>query len=380
MKTIPGKTVREQEKTSRVLIVEDNDGQRFTLRDILQDEGFSTLDCATATGALEIVRRESVSVAIVDYKLPDLTGIQTLERLRAFDQRIQVIIHTGYGSFDSAKEAVNLGAFAYVEKPVDPAELMRLVHRAARQWMEQALRKSQERYRTLAEMSPVGIFHTDSEGRYLYVNQRWCEIAGLDAEQAEGTGWEHSLHPEDRDRVLAAWHEAITGALAFRSEHRLQSGNGGASWVDCRTRPEVDDEGKVKGHVGTMTDITERKQAQEMLRLLDSALEQANLPVAITTADSNQAASCFVFVNPAFARITGYPEDELLGRKPRILHGAKTKRAILNRQQELMAQGRSFVGELVHYRKDGSQFFMESRVDPVRDRDGRITHWVTIYR
>lgn len=370
----------EQEKITRILIVEDNDGQRITLRDILQGEGFSTLDCDNAAGALEIVRRKRVAVAIVDYKLPDLTGIQTLERLRAFDPRIQVIIHTGYGSFDSAKEAVNLGAFAYVEKPVDPAELMRLIHRATRKWMEQALRKSQERYRTLAEMSPVGVFHADSQGRFLYVNQRWCEIAGLDAERARGTGWEQSLHADDRDQVLAAWRETMTGAVAFRSEHRLHGSDGETSWVDCQTRPEVDDEGNVKGHVGTMTDITERKQAREMLRLLDSALEQANLPVAVTTAASKQAGSRFVFVNPAFARITGYPVEELLGREPRILYGAKTKRAILDRQRELMTQGRSFVGELIHYRKDGSQFFMESRVDPVRDRAGRITHWVTIYR
>ncbi len=73
----------EPEQIARVLIVEDNDGQRITLRDILQGEGLSTLDCDNATEALEIVRREQVAVAIVDYRLPDLTGIQTLERLRA---------------------------------------------------------------------------------------------------------------------------------------------------------------------------------------------------------------------------------------------------------------------------------------------------------
>ncbi len=370
----------EQEKIAPVLIVEDDDGQRLTLRDILQGEGFSTLDCDHAAAAIEIVREQRVAVAIVDYKLPDLTGIQTLERLRGLDKAIRVIIHTGYGSFDSAKEAVNLGAFAYVEKPVDPAELVRLVHRAAGKWMKQALRKSQERYRTLAEMSPVGIFHADAEGRYLYVNQRWCEIAGLDVEQARDTGWQQSLHPGDRDRVLGAWREALDVASVFRSEHRLLRGDGAESWVDCQTRPELDDGGNVKGHVGTMTDVTEREQAREMLRLLNSALEQANLPVAVTTAMSDDVTTRYVFVNPAFARITGYTADELVGREPSILHGAKTRRSILDRQRELMAQGRSFVGELVYYRQDGSQFFIESRVDPVRDGDGRITHWVTIYR
>ncbi len=128
--------VSEQKQVAPVLIVEDDDGQRLTLRDILQCEGFTTFDCDTAGEALEITRREKVAVAIIDYRLPDLTGIQTLERLRALDRAIRVIIHTGYGSFDSAKKAVNLGAFAYVEKPVDPAKLVRLVHRAAGKWMD----------------------------------------------------------------------------------------------------------------------------------------------------------------------------------------------------------------------------------------------------
>ncbi len=117
-----------------------------------------------------------------------------------------------------------------------------------------------------------------------------------------------------------------------------------------------------------------------MLRLLDSALEQANLPVSVTTAASEEAKRRYVFVNPAFARMTGYSQSELIGREPSILYGVKTKRAILGSQRKMMSQGKSFVGEMVHYRKDGTQFFMESRVDPVRDGDGRITHWVTIYR
>ena len=251
----------EQEQVAPVLIVEDNAGQRLTLRDILQGEGFSTLDCGSGEEAVELVQQHKVAVAIVDYKLPGLTGVETLGRLREIDEAIQVIIHTAYGSFDSAKDSVNLGAFAYLEKPSEPQELVRQVGRATRKWMEQALRRS-----------------------------------------------------------------------------------------------------------------------LEMLRLLESALEQANLPVAVTTAVTEESERRYVFVNPAFMRMTGYAEDELVGQPPRLLYGAKTKRALLDRQRDLMFQGRSFVGEMIHYRKDGSQFFMESRVDPVRDDQGRITHWVSIYR
>ena len=105
-------------------------------RDLLRQEGFSTLDCGSAEEALESPA-EQVGVAVVDARLPDLTGIELIERLRRLDASLRTIIHTAYGSFVSAKAAVNLGVFAYVEKSEDPSELIRHVRRAAEKWTEQ---------------------------------------------------------------------------------------------------------------------------------------------------------------------------------------------------------------------------------------------------
>ena len=78
-----------------------------------------------------------------------------------------------------------------------------------RQRVEACLRTSEERYATLAETAPVGIFHTDKAGRCTYVNQRWCQQRGMTAERAIGAGWQESVHPEDRDRVVAEWTQAV---------------------------------------------------------------------------------------------------------------------------------------------------------------------------
>ncbi len=169
-----------------------------------------------------------------------------------------MIIHTGYGSFAAAKDSVNLGAFAFLEKPSDPTEMVRCVHRAAAEWMRRTLQRSEERG-----------------------------------------------------------------------------------------------------------------------RLLEAALDQAELPVAVTDAGDEPG---YVYANPAFLRISGYPECELLGRSPEMLYGLKTKREVVERQRRQRRQGRSFVGDMMHYRKDGSSFLMEVRVDPVRGGGGGITHWVMIYR
>ena len=125
------KSVRERH--SRLLIVEDDAQQLHTLTDIMEDEGFDVTGCASAAEAMQHIESQDFGVAIVDYRLPDQSGDQLLESIKSMSRRTRVIIHTGYGSFESAKIAVNLGAFAYVEKLSNPDELLRHVHRAFRE-------------------------------------------------------------------------------------------------------------------------------------------------------------------------------------------------------------------------------------------------------
>ena len=96
----------------------------------LREEGFQTIGCGSAGEALEHVQQCDFGVAVVDLRLPDLSGTQLLERIRNFDDQVRVIIYTGAATYDSVKEALHLGAFAYVEKLSDRTELLRHVHRA----------------------------------------------------------------------------------------------------------------------------------------------------------------------------------------------------------------------------------------------------------
>lgn len=83
---------------------------------------------------------------------------------------------------------------------------------------EQAVLESERRYQTLAEVSPVGIFHTDEHGNTTYVNPRWCQISGLTYEQAMGDGWFNAVHEEDKDRVRKGWEEATKKEISqFRN-------------------------------------------------------------------------------------------------------------------------------------------------------------------
>ncbi|MDM9381312.1 response regulator [Chlorogloeopsis sp. ULAP01] len=131
---------------------------------------------------------------------------------------------------------------------------------------EIALQESQQRYQTLAEASPVGIFHTDSAGNCLYVNQRWSEITGLSPTVALGNGWTYALHISDRDRIFTEWYSKLSARQPFKSECHFTHPDGRIVWVICQTFPEIGKDGKLKGCIGTITDITDRKLAEDALR------------------------------------------------------------------------------------------------------------------
>jgi light-regulated signal transduction histidine kinase (bacteriophytochrome) len=118
------------DRVSQVLVVEDSPGELHLLCDMLRDEGFHVIGCESAHEALEHVRHRDFGVAVVDFCLPDLNGTQLLERIRNYDDQVRVIIYTGAASYDSMKEALHLGAFAYLEKLNDRGELLRHVRRA----------------------------------------------------------------------------------------------------------------------------------------------------------------------------------------------------------------------------------------------------------
>ncbi len=130
---------------------------------------------------------------------------------------------------------------------------------------ERALRESEERYRRLSSLAPVGIFQADNDGYCLFVNERWCEIAGLTPDEARGTGWAAGLHPDDRERVFTAWYECARTGGEFKLDYRFRTRAGKVTWVSGNAILLADAAGEPSGFLGTISDITAKKQAIEDL-------------------------------------------------------------------------------------------------------------------
>ena len=247
----------------RIVIVDDDPGLLRLMERRLQAEGHETECFQRGTSALEWFESEQVDLAIVDLKLPDISGDELLEVLAAKGLDVPFLVATGFGDERIAVDMMKRGARDYLMK----------------------------------------------DGAFL------------------------DLLPQVVDHVLAQ----------VEKERRLDL-------------------------------------AKERLDLLGTALGQASDAVLVTTASLDQPGPQIVFVNPAFVEMTGWSEEELIGKSPRLLQGPRTDRAELDRMRRELAEGRSYFGFVTNYRKDGSHYEVELRIAPVRDDAGRVKHWIAIER
>ena len=185
---------------------------------------------------------------------------------------------------------------------------------AERKRAEEAVRESERRFQTLAISSPVGIFQTDAQGRTIYVNPRWCEIAGLSAADALGDGWLRAVHPDDREKIAQGWRAATHEQGASKTDYRFVRPDGTIVWVMGQAVPEKDDAGRIVGYVGTIADITERKLAGMVL--LNSEVRYRRLFEAakdgILILDA--ATGKVMDVNPFLTGLLGFSHQEFLGK------------------------------------------------------------------
>ncbi|WP_081599425.1 PAS domain S-box protein [Prochlorothrix hollandica] len=132
--------------------------------------------------------------------------------------------------------------------------------------IEIALQNSEERYRVLVSHAPVGIFQTDDQGHYRYVNPYWQTIMGLTGDNGLGDAWIRTIAPIDQDRVLSQWNNLLGDGVPFELEYRIQTPQGLVQWVAVSALEVRDKNGQISGYFGTLINVTDRRHAEEQLR------------------------------------------------------------------------------------------------------------------
>jgi PAS domain S-box-containing protein len=251
----------------KIMIVEDERIVAKNIENHLRKIGYEVISIVdSGEEAIARAAGAKMDLVLMDIKLSgEIDGVEAARQI--YDRfQIPVVYLTAYADDETLQRAKVTAPFGYIIKPFEPKKLHTTIEIALyKNNMERKLKESELRFRTLASCSPVGIFQTDINGHCIYVNERWCEIAGLLPEQALGDGWVMALHPEDRIAISTAWYQMAESGGKFTREYRFQTPGGNSSWVYSHAAPLKKESGEKTGYIGTITDITLLKKLEDEL-------------------------------------------------------------------------------------------------------------------
>lgn len=249
-----------------------------------------------------------------------------------------------------------------------------------RQKTEAALRHTNQTLQSLISASPRAIFTLDLEDNVKLWNPAAARMFGWT--ETEVIDHPNPVISESNVEEYKSFKQNILQGITPPSLelHRLKK-DGSSIDIVFSAAPLQESEGNITGLVAVVADITEQKRQAEQIRLLQSVVLNTNDAVVITEAEPiDETGPKILYVNEAFTKITGYSVEEVLGKTPRILQGAKTSRTELDKVRRALEQWQPITVEVINYRKDGSEFWVEFSLVPVANKLGFYTHWIAVQR
>ncbi len=236
------------------------------------------------------------------------------------------------------------------------------------------LRESEERWQFALEGAREGVWDWNPQTDYVMFSRTWKEMIGYGEQEFPNSrkAWLEHLHPDDRDRVLTAIRDYFNDKQPFYSvEFRIRCKDGSWKWILSRGKlVSRDHDGNPLRIIGTHSDISERKQAEQQLQIAAIAFE-AQEGIMITDADN-----LILRVNRSFTSITGYTAEDAVGRDPKILSSGRHDADFFAAMWRDIRSNGSWDGEIWNRRKNGEVYPERLAITAVRDSSGVATNYV----
>lgn len=377
-----------------LLLVEAETLDATRIREVLVEVGqpvFHIESVKRCAEALSSLARGAVDVILLDLALPDVRGLEVLERVRAVAPDALILVLSAAIDEAMARSTVRRGADDYfIKDHVDAHWLPRsLGYLLGRKAARDALRRSEARFRAMSDALPLGIFVSDQHGACVYTNAAYQRIVGLDFEHTLGSDWLSHVHPDDRQHALAARGVAAEGPTPYLSEVRFVLGDGGVLWVRLHAAA-IDDGPGSPGHVLTVEDISARKAADVVMCMAEEALF-AEKERAQVTLDSigdavlaTDVAGNVTYLNLVAETMTGWARGDAMGRPlSDVFHilDSTSREMVENPARLAMSEDRivGLASGCVLLRRDGAESSIEDSAAPIHNREGQVTGAVIVF-
>jgi PAS domain S-box-containing protein len=226
---------------------------------------------------------------------------------------------------------------------------------------QQKLQRSEARFRNLADFAPVGIYETDAQGNYIFVNRKWCEIMGLSSDQALGNGWLSAIHPEAEQLVSEEWDWAVGDGWEFMMEYRVRDSKISDKRVFDSAAPFKGEGGDLSNFMGIVIDVTKRHQSEAALRESEARFR--------TMFDHSEDAiilfvpgACTILdVNGTTERLYRYSKDEMIGLDSHLLSAQSECDDCMLSVCDLTGSEVRNIDHIVNFKKDGTEIHLSVR-------------------
>lgn len=364
-------------KKATILVVED---EVVVARDIavqLRESGYQPVGHALrGEEAIALAHSLKPDLVLMDIQLAGaMDGIAAAQAIR-MQLGIPVVFLTAFAADDVLARANATQPFGYLLKPFSERELRAAIEMALfRSDADAKLRASEMQFRAIFEAEPECVKVVAADGSLLQMNA--AGLAMLEAETLEAAGVQPLMDYIDaRFRVaFLNLHRSVFAGESGTLEFEIQGLRGGRRVLETHAVPMRDAAGATVSMLAISRDITQKRAAAHERRLSDHIFTTVSQGVLVTAPDQT-----IVSANKAFLEITGFPRQEVIGKTCKLMQGPLTDAQTVMQIRDAVTREIDFEGEILNYRKDGSSFWNDLSISPVRDESGRVTHLIGITR
>lgn len=371
----------------RFLIIDDDAVERSltikTLRNKFADADFVEVDsCETFDRK---IAEAGFDLAMTEYQLGWTDGLALFKVIKSCYTALPVIMLTGSGDEDIAVAAIKNGMADYVAKRnryILSDKIERALLEVKKTEQDNKFKLYERRDPFISRFTPDFAYSirisADGKPVFEWVSEPLKQLINNATLHDEPSGqWVLPIHPEDISIVQDRFKKLLTG-LEDTSEYRAIINDSEVRYFSDHSLPVRDlVDGKVIQLYGVMQDITSRRKVEEKLHLMQHAIDSSSNGIVITgLADKDYP---IIYANEAFLRMTGYSMQEVLGNNSRFLQQGDRNQPNVTKLRTAVQHNHDTHVILRNYRKDGSLFWNEVYISPIRDEQGRITHYVGVH-
>lgn len=398
--------------TSSILVVEDNLQSLRMIEEFLSDMGFDISVARSGKSAIDRAKIGSPNLILLDIMLPDISGFEVCEALKLDEatRNIPIIFMTALDKPEDILKGFQAGAVDYVTKPVNQEILLVRINAhiklynltsqleqmvaertnklrisneqlkqeiAERRIVEKALRQSESKLKRAQSIASLGDWtwknQTDKVSWSEEIFTILGQSSGYDPENL-AVLIEECVHPDDKESVIEATKTYIIDQNPQPIEYRIIRSDGEIRWVWAQAADRVlDENGQLIQMSGILQDITERKNAETVLLQLNQALEQSPVSVIITDTKGT-----IQYVNSKFTEVSGYDEQDVIGKNPRILKSGQHSASFYKEMWDTIISGEEWRNEVCNKKKNGELYWELVSIAGVKDSNGKISNYVAV--